>query len=84
MRRSQAKPEGKESEPRSRPGLVRKKPADRPGASKLFIKKGTPEHDEGDIQGHRLTVGNLYDYIKTKEDVLCLVFDVFHSPGVIN
>ena len=26
-----------------------------------------------------ITVGSLYDYIRKKEDVLCLVFDVFHQ-----
>jgi AcrR family transcriptional regulator len=29
-----------------------------------------------------LTIGNLYDYITKKEDVLYLVFDVFHSTWV--
>ena len=29
-----------------------------------------------------LTIGNLYDYITKKEDVLYLVFDVFHSMWV--
>jgi AcrR family transcriptional regulator len=50
------------------------------GASKLFIKKGYPRSTMREIsKATGLTVGNLYDYIKTKEDVLCLVFDVFHS-----
>ena len=29
-----------------------------------------------------LTIGNLYDYITKKEDVLYLVFDIFHSIWV--
>jgi AcrR family transcriptional regulator len=50
------------------------------GASKLFIKKGYPQSRMREIsRATGLTIGNLYDYIKTKEDVLCLVFDVFHS-----
>jgi AcrR family transcriptional regulator len=50
------------------------------GASKLFIKKGYPQSTMREIsEATGLTIGNLYDYINTKEDVLCLVFDVFHS-----
>jgi len=48
-------------------------------ASKLFIKKGyhrTSMRDISDATG--MAVGNIYNYIKKKEDVLCLVFDVFH------
>jgi AcrR family transcriptional regulator len=48
-------------------------------ASKLFLKKGyhrTSMRDISDATG--MAVGNLYNYIKQKEDVLCLVFDVFH------
>ena len=26
-----------------------------------------------------MAMGNLYDYISKKEDVLCLVFDVYHQ-----
>ena len=50
------------------------------GTSKLFIKKGysqTSIRDISKVTG--LTIGNLYDYITRKEDVLFLVFDVFHS-----
>ena len=49
-------------------------------ASKLFIKKGyfsTTMREVSKASG--LTIGNLYDYITKKEDVLYLVFDVFHS-----
>jgi AcrR family transcriptional regulator len=48
-------------------------------ASKLFLKNGyhrTSMRDISDATG--MAVGNLYNYIKQKEDVLCLVFDVFH------
>jgi len=50
------------------------------GASKLFIKKGYSQASVRDISKVTgLTIGNLYDYITRKEDVLYLVFDVFHS-----
>src|SRR4030042_1538316 len=50
------------------------------GASKLFIKKGYSQASIRDISKVTgLTIGNLYDYITRKEDVLYLVFDVFHS-----
>ena len=50
------------------------------GASKLFIKKGYAQTSIRDIsKASGLTIGNLYDYITRKEDVLYLVFDVFHS-----
>ena len=50
------------------------------GASKLFIKKGYSQTSIRDIsKATGLTIGNLYDYITRKEDILYLVFDVFHS-----
>ena len=50
------------------------------GASKLFVKKGYSQTSIRDIsKATGLTIGNLYDYIARKEDVLYLVFDVFHS-----
>jgi len=50
------------------------------GASNLFIKKGYKHATMRDIcKATGLSIGNIYDYIKTKDDVLCLVFDVFHS-----
>ena len=50
------------------------------GASKLFIKKGYSQTSIREIsKATGLTIGNLYDYITRKEDVLYLVFDVFHS-----
>ena len=48
-------------------------------ASKLFLKKGYHRTSMRDIsEATGIAVGNLYNYIKQKEDVLCLVFDVFH------
>jgi len=53
------------------------------GASKLFIKKGYFQTSMREIsKASGLTIGNLYDYITKKEDVLYLVFDVFHSMWV--
>lgn len=53
------------------------------GASKLFIKKGYFRTSMREIsKASGLTIGNLYDYITKKEDVLYLVFDVFHSMWV--
>jgi len=53
------------------------------GASKLFIKKGYQQTSIREIsKATGLTIGNLYDYITKKEDVLYLVFDVFHSIWV--
>jgi AcrR family transcriptional regulator len=49
-------------------------------ATKLFIKKGFPNTTMRDISGAtKITLGNLYSYIKKKEDILCLVFDLFHQ-----
>ena len=64
--------------------LVRKKRLQiAKGASKLFIKKGYFQTSMREIsKASGLTIGNLYDYITKKEDVLYLVFDVFHSMWV--
>jgi AcrR family transcriptional regulator len=52
-------------------------------ASKLFIKKGYFSTTMREIsKASGITIGNLYDYITKKEDVLYLVFDVFHSMWV--
>ena len=52
-------------------------------ASKLFIKKGYFSTTMREIsKASGLTIGNLYDYITKKEDILYLVFDVFHSIWV--
>ena len=53
------------------------------GASKLLIKKGYQQTSIREIsKATGLTIGNLYDYITKKEDILYLVFDVFHSIWV--
>jgi AcrR family transcriptional regulator len=50
------------------------------GASKLFIKKGYSRTSIREIsKATGLTMGNLYDYITKKEDILYLAFNIFHS-----
>lgn len=53
------------------------------GATKLFLKKGyasTSIRDISKVSG--ITIGSLYDYITRKDDILYLVFNVFHSLWV--
>lgn len=61
-------------------------------AAKLFIKKGYQQTTMREIsKATGMAMGNLYDYISKKEDILCLVFDVYHrivqesslGPGVM-
>jgi len=53
------------------------------GATKLFIKKGYFKTSIRDIsKATGITIGNLYDYVTRKEDILYLVFDIFHSEWV--
>ncbi len=53
------------------------------GASKLFIKKGYSQTGIREISKTTgLTIGNLYDYVKKKEDILYLVFDAFYAIWV--
>ncbi len=63
------------------PELVQKKHLLIAGkATKLFIKKGFSNTSMRDIsKATKITIGNLYSYIKKKEDVLCLVFNLFHQ-----
>ncbi|MFO7569952.1 MAG: TetR/AcrR family transcriptional regulator [Smithellaceae bacterium] len=52
-------------------------------ATKLFIKKGFSGTSMRDIsRATKITLGNLYSYINKKEDVLCLVFNLFHQSWV--
>lgn len=49
-------------------------------ASKLFIKKGYDRTTMRDIsKATGMSLGNLYDYISKKEDILCLTFDVYQE-----
>ncbi len=49
-------------------------------AAKLFIKKGYANTTIREIsRATGLAMGNLYDYIEKKEDILCLVFDTYHE-----
>ncbi len=50
------------------------------GASKLFVEKGYFKTNMRDIsRATGIAIGSLYDYITKKEDILYLVFDVFHA-----
>jgi len=62
------------------PELVRKKHLHiAKKASKLFIKKRYHQTTMREIsKATGMAIGNLYDYISKKEDVLCLTFDVYH------
>jgi len=49
-------------------------------SAKLFLKKGYGSTTIREIsKATGLAMGNLYDYIKRKEDILCLVFDTYHQ-----
>ncbi len=49
-------------------------------ASELFIKKGYDRTTMRDIsKATGMALGNLYDYISKKEDVLCLAFDIYQQ-----
>jgi AcrR family transcriptional regulator len=49
-------------------------------SAKLFIKKGYPQTTMREIsKATGMAMGNLYDYISKKEDILCLVFEVYHQ-----
>lgn len=63
------------------PQLVRKKHLHiAKKASKLFIRKGYHQTTMREIsKSTGIAIGNLYDYISKKEDVLCLTFDVYHQ-----
>ncbi len=50
------------------------------GATKVFIEKGFHKTSVREIARHsNLTIGNLYDYIRTKDDVLYIVFNEFYK-----
>jgi len=50
-------------------------------ATKLFIKKGYAQTTMRDIaKATGIDVGNLYYFIKSKEEILYLIFDMFHKP----
>jgi AcrR family transcriptional regulator len=52
-------------------------------ASKLFVKKGFFQTSVREIANATgLTIGNLYDYIRKKEDILYLVVDVWHAQWI--
>lgn len=49
-------------------------------ASKLFIKKGYAQTSMRDIsKATGINLGNIYQYIDSKEDILCLAFNAYHD-----
>ncbi|MRR17798.1 MAG: TetR/AcrR family transcriptional regulator [Deltaproteobacteria bacterium] len=52
-------------------------------ASRLFIKKGYSQTTMRDIaKATGINLGNLYSYIDSKEDILCLAFNTYHGPAM--
>lgn len=62
---------------RKRQSLIIKK------ATRLFIKKGYSQTTMRDIaRATGINLGNLYSYINSKEDILCLSFETYHDPAM--
>jgi AcrR family transcriptional regulator len=52
-------------------------------AARLFIKKGYSQTTMRDIsRATDINLGNLYNYIDSKEDILCLSFENYHDPAM--
>jgi AcrR family transcriptional regulator len=52
-------------------------------ATRLFIKKGYAQTTMRDIsKATGINLGNLYNYISSKEDILCLAFETYHDPAM--
>lgn len=52
-------------------------------ATRLFIKKGYAQTTMRDIaKATNINLGNLYNYIDSKEDILCLSFEDYHDPAM--
>lgn len=50
-------------------------------STKLFIKKGYAQSSMREISKVTgVNLGNLYNFIESKEDILGVVFDIFHNP----
>jgi len=52
-------------------------------ASKLFMKKGYAQTSMRDIsKATGINLGSLYNYISSKDDIICLTFDQYHDPAM--
>ena len=52
-------------------------------ATRLFNKKGYAQTTMRDIStATGINLGNLYSYISSKEDILCLSFEIYHDPAI--
>ncbi|HOJ51762.1 MAG TPA: TetR/AcrR family transcriptional regulator [Syntrophales bacterium] len=50
-------------------------------AARLFFKKGYAQTTMRDIaRATKINLGNLYNYIESKEDILCRIFYMYHEP----
>lgn len=50
-------------------------------AARLFFKKGYAQTTMRDIaRTTKINLGNLYNYIESKEDILCRIFYLYHEP----
>lgn len=50
-------------------------------AARLFFKKGYAQTTMRDIaRSTKINLGNLYNYIESKEDILCRIFYLYHEP----
>ncbi|MCX7981532.1 MAG: TetR/AcrR family transcriptional regulator [Syntrophales bacterium] len=50
-------------------------------AARLFFKKGYAQTTMRDIaRATKINLGNLYNYIESKEDILCHIFYMYHEP----
>lgn len=70
----------KRSNPRQQKAFQKRQAMIVKKASKLFIKKGYAQTSMRDIsKATGVNLGNLYYYITSKEEILCLAFNAYHA-----
>lgn len=71
---------GDKPNPRQQKGFQKRQALIVKKASKLFIKKGYAQTSMRDIaRVTGINLGNLYHYISSKEDILCIAFNAYHD-----
>ena len=71
---------GKKTSQRQQQAFQKKQAVIVKKASKLFIKKGYAQTSMRDIsKATGINLGNLYYYINSKEEILCLAFNTYHA-----
>ncbi len=71
---------GKKTSQRQQQSFQKKQAVIVKKASKLFIKKGYAQTSMRDIsKATGINLGNLYYYINSKEEILCLAFNTYHA-----